>query len=209
MSADYADFIPSINIHVAMCPRVVMINAVKSIVRMFLDETKSWVLEYKPHQICKFHGESKCQCNNERLSFSIHIPDRTHIDKIWSIFGMNGVKEYRIDNTPLHHITSENYLVFDEKLTQSQINSLCAVISLSTNQDSLHCPDFVYQQYLDIIVHGACWYLMNMDAREWTNPNLAMIHYQQFMSGIESVKEKITQGFGVGYQKARVKPHYM
>ena len=212
-------FIPSINVHVSMCPRVIMINAIKSIVRQFLDETHAWVIEVEPDIDCDDHPRTRCEvkkkdCESSPFFMELYIPlpmQACFINKVWSLYGMNEIPNY--PKAPRHHfkidpIHHKNLLVIDEK-PQCQDKKFNLILSLSTMQNALECPDFVFQMHLDTIVHGCAYYLMSMDKQDWSNPNLAVHHLEIFKKGIEDAKNQVQQGFGISRQTYRVKPRYM
>lgn len=192
--SQYEDFTQSLSIHVSQCPRVVMINAIKTMVRQFLEQSNVWVYEIMPVQV-----------EPDTTQLFLPIPQFSYIHKVWSLYGQNGVKSYRHDK-PKHHITQDNQLVIDESINSTTLN---LIVSLSLNQNALSCPDFIFEKYLDSIVHGSAYYLMMMPNQQWSNPDLAQYHYQQFMSGVEKAKSNIESGFGLVQMVRRVRPQYL
>lgn len=192
--SQYEDFTPSLSIHVTQCPRIVMINAIKTMVRQFLEQSNVWVYEVMPVQV-----------DSEITQAFLQIPQFSYIHKVWSLYGQNGVLSYRHDK-PKHHITQDNQIVIDESIPSTTLN---LIVSLSLNQNALSCPDFIFEKYLDVIVHGSAHYLMMMANQQWTNPDLAQYHYQQFMAGIEKAKSNVEKGFGLAHTVRRVRPQYL
>lgn len=192
--SQYEDFTPSISIHVMQCPRIVMINAIKTMVRQFLEQSNVWVYEVMPVQV-----------DSEITQAFLQIPQFSYINKIWSLYGQNGIQSYRQDK-PKHHITQDNQIVIDESIPSTTLN---LIVSLSLNQNALSCPDFIFEKYLDVIVHGSAHYLMMMANQQWTNPDLAQYHYQQFIAGIEKAKSNVEKGFGLAHTTRRVRARYL
>lgn len=192
--SQYEDFTPSLSIHVTQCPRIVMINAIKTMVRQFLEQSNVWIYEVMPVQV-----------DSEITQAFLQIPQFSYIHKVWSLYGQNGVQSYRHDK-PKHHITQDNQIVIDESIPSTTLN---LIVSLSLNQNALSCPDFIFEKYLDVIVNGSAHYLMMMANQQWTNPDLAQYHYQQFMAGIEKAKSNVEKGFGLAHTVRRVRPQYL
>ena len=192
--SQYEDFTPSLSIHVTQCPRVVMINAIKTMVRQFLDQSHVWVHEVMPVQV-----------DPTSTQVFLPIPQFSYINKVWSLYGQKGITSYRYDD-PKHHITQDNQLVIDEITPAKTLN---LIVSLSLNQNALSCPDFIYEKHLESIVHGAAYYLMTMANQQWSNPELAQYHYQQFITGIEQAKANLERGFGLMHTVRRVRAQYL
>lgn len=192
--SQYEDFTPSLSIHVTQCPRVVMLNAIKTMVRQFLEQSNVWVYEVMPVQV-----------DPTSKQLFLPIPQFSYINKVWSLFGQKGITSYRYDD-PKHHITEDNQLVIDEN---DRTQTLELIVSLSLTQNALACPDFLYEKYMDSIVHGAAYYLMMMPNQQWSNPDLAQYHYQQFLAGVEQAQSKIERGFGLMHTVRRVRAQYL
>lgn len=194
--AEYADFLPGINVHIGNdVPRVVMIHTVKSAVRKFCDESKVWV-----------HDCFSLDLDPEQKIYQLDVPYDSMICKVWSITGRKDIGDYY--QQPAHHIQFNNQLVFDADLP-NHFTQLQPVVSLTTTQDSLTCPDFIYQNYHDAIISGAVASLQMMPARSWSEPNMAAVHQQMFDNAVKKAIASRDDGFGLARKPTRVKPHYL
>jgi hypothetical protein len=194
--AEYDDFLPGINIHIGNeVPRLAMLYAVKSVVRKFCDESKIWV-----------HDCSAIDVIQEQLMYPLDVPNDSVICKVWSITGRKDIGDYY--QCPAHHIQFNNQLVFDADLPNN-LKQLAVVVSLTTKQDSLTCPDFLYQNYHDAIVSGAVASLQMMPARAWSEPNMAAVHQQNFDDFVKKAISDRDDGFGLARRPTRVRPHYL
>ena len=194
--AEYADFLPGINIHIGNdCPRLAMLYAVKSVVRKFCDESKIWV-----------HDCPTIEANQDQLMYLLDVPNNAAICKIWSITGRKNIEQYY--QQPVHHIQFNNQIVFNADLP-NYLTQLSAVVSLTTMQNSLTCPDFLYQNYHDAIVSGAVASLQMMPARSWSEPNMAAVHQQTFDDAVKKAINDRDDGFGLARRPNRIKPYYI
>jgi hypothetical protein len=91
----------------------------------------------------------------------------------------------------------------------NNLKQLAVVVSLTTKQDSLTCPDFLYQNYHDAIVSGAVASLQMMPARAWSEPNMAAVHQQNFDDFVKKAISDRDDGFGLARRPTRVRPHYL
>lgn len=194
--AEYTAFLPGINVHIGNdVPRVVMLYAVKSAVRKFCDESKIWV-----------HDCYDIELDPEQRAYQLAIPGDSMVCKVWSITGRKDIGQYY--QCPAHHIQLNNQLVFEADLPNN-LTQLQPVVSLTTIQDALTCPEFIYQTYHDAIVSGAVASLQMMPARSWSEPNLAAVHQQSFDNAVKKAISDRDDGFGLARRPTRVKPHYL
>lgn len=200
--AEYDQFLPAITAFVSnRCPRLIMLNAVKSVVRQFCDDSNIWVYDC-PEFIIEDQDISK---------FKLEIPYQSTICKLWSIHGREALHNthqlYR--EQPYYHLTSNSELVFEESKLHCLPKKINCVVSLSPTQDSLTCPDFIFQRYHDAIVSAAIVRLQLMPSQEWNNPSMVEPHsqlYQQYLA--QAIRDR-EDGFMMARQVRRVVPYYM
>lgn len=192
--AEYDQFIPGILIHVGTdCPRLVVMNTLKSTVREFCEKSGVWVYEHPDITIS----------DHSQLDYPLDIPSLSYVCKVWSLHGRDKIAGYY--GCPAYHLNANNRLVFDNDLPNG-LTLLKPVLSLMPGQDALACPDFIYQNYYDIIVAGAVARMQLMPARAWFNPSLSMVHGQLFEAGVEKAKCDVEDGFGLARRPKRVNP---
>lgn len=195
--AEYDQFIPGILIHVGTdCPRLVVMNVLKSTVREFCERTRAWIIDHAAIPIT----------NHAQLVYPLNIPNLNYVCKIWSIHGRERVADYF--ECPAYHVDFNNKLVFEKELPNDLI-TIKPVISLMPGQDALSCPDFIYQNYYDVIVAGAVARMQVMPARQWSNPQLASLHVQTFDTGVQKARCDVEDGFALARRPKRVRPFSM
>ena len=76
----------------------------------------------------------------------------------------------------------------------------------TVEQPSIMCstvPDFLYNQYGQAMIDGALAVLLSTPAQQWTNPDLAVWHRQQFENQIGVTMQVSSEGFGRTPVRAR------
>lgn len=79
----------------------------------------------------------------------------------------------------------------DETVAQS----LTMRVALKPTRSATTVEDVFYEDYAEIIADGALSKLMLIPAQKFTNPQMAGIHNQKFVMGINKIKQIATRGF--------------
>lgn len=199
--AEYTQFLTQLTLHIGnMCPRVILLSAIKSAVRQFCEDSEVWVYDCPESEII----------SSKTSQIRLDIPNHSFICKLWTIAGRQAMHDphRQYIEVPRYHLNGENYLVFEEEFKRVP-QKLNPIISLSTTQDSLSCPDFIYQRYHDAIISKAVVILQSMPAQSWSDPSMLGLHqplYEQYLT--KAIKDR-DDGFMLGRQVARIKPSFM
>lgn len=176
------DWLDGINTHIATqldgasnVPRLVVVLAVRSAVKKFLEESKVWV--YRPKDIVT-------QLSDRILM----IPRDTYICKVWPMYCNPCVSDDLSYSHPniLHLADVRNH----EKQNLDGID-----VSLSITQSSLECPMFVFDRYHDGILSGALASLQAMPGKAWSDPSMVAYHKDIFDKAITSARLDIESSF--------------
>ena len=193
--AAYAEWVDGVLIHTASAPRPAVLHAIKQAVIEFCDQSRAWMYEHP--QIDLVDGESHYQLADQ--------PTESTICYVWSMRGRKGYCCNERDNPRYHYESPDLIVIDDEKPLEKTITPL---VSLKPRQNSLECPDFIYDHYFEAIQKGAVAYLQMQPERSWSNPNVAQIHQAEYERWIARAKDQVNQGFGKAKPKNTVKPHY-
>lgn len=194
--AEYAEFQPAIIAHVGNdCPGLVVMSHLKTVVRDFLDLSQTWVYDCPEIEVV----------DRTQRMYVLDLPADSMVCKMWSIHGRKCVGEYFQE--PHYYINFNNQLVFESDLP-TYFKKIEVVASLKTMQDALTCPDFVYQNYHDIIVAGTVARIQLMPATTWFNPQSAEINQAIYKQGVDRAKNDVQDGFGLKRQPKRTRPFY-
>lgn len=193
--AAYVDWVDGVLIHVGNAPRPAVIHAIKQAAIEFCDRSRAWIYEHPQIELIA----------NELQYQLIEQPTESAISYVWSLRGRNGYCCDERDN-PRYHYESPDMIVIDnEKPFAKNIRPL---VSLVPRQNSLECPDFIFDRYFEAVQNGAVAYLQMQPEREWSALNMAQFHQGEYERWIDRAKDHISQGFGKAKPRNIVKPHY-
>lgn len=195
--AQFDDWLDGINTHIASkagsagnVPRLIVVHAVRSVVRQFLTDTNLWV--HRPRTAIV-----------QAQSRLLEIPRDTYICKIWASDQQPGmVDRLRFGHPNIIHIDDLSNAERDSK------SLLTLDVSLAVTQNSLECPMFIYDQYYSTILSGALAGLQAMPGKEWSEPNMVAYHKQLFDQGVMEANK--LGRLGINRQKSpnTIKPNY-
>ncbi|MFW6177354.1 MAG: hypothetical protein ACOC43_03205 [Desulfohalobiaceae bacterium] len=82
--------------------------------------------------------------------------------------------------------------------------NLQARVVLQPREDSKECPDWLVADHAEAIASGAKRRLMLMPGKDWSNPDLAKVHYQEFRREVARARVAISKGYSE--KSLRVQP---
>lgn len=74
--------------------------------------------------------------------------------------------------------------------TEDKLGLLDAQVSLSPTRDAVDCPDWLYENWVDVIASGALATLTAMAGKQWSDSTMAAYHNQIFRAGISRARSK-------------------
>jgi hypothetical protein len=199
--AEYDQFLPSLIPYISnLCPRLIMLNTLKSAIRQFCQDSEVWVYDCPTIEIT----------DEQTTQARLEIPYQSMVCKLWTIGGRTALHDPYMSHIelPRYRLNSDNYLIFEQELKRPPIK-INPIVSLATTQDSLTCPDFIFQRYHDAIISKAIVILQSMPAQEWTDPNMLQIHEPLYIQHLDKAKRDREDGFMMGRRTPRIKPKYM
>ena len=188
------EFVDGVSVHLgnndaSNVPRLAVVFAARQALKRFCDESFAYVVNaFDP-----LAGTNQVLSPNDfHLSVTdrrceIAIPDDTHIIKVWQLSDECCDAQGLLDS--IHSYPNIINLPADDSKTDN------VVVSLSINQATESCPDFIYQRYYDGLLSGTIAYLQLMPNREWSEPNMAQVHMAAFDETIRKAKSHISNGF--------------
>lgn len=180
--AQLDDWLDGINTHIAAqidsagnVPRLVVVLAVRSAVKEFLEESNVWV--YRPKDVL-----------TQLSDRIVMIPRDTYICKVWPMECNPCVSNELSYSHPniIHLADVRNY----EKQTLEGIE-----VSLSITQSSLECPMFVFDRYHNGILSGTLARLQAMPGKAWSDPSMVAYHLGIFETAIKSARSDVENSF--------------
>lgn len=74
--------------------------------------------------------------------------------------------------------------------TEDMSNALFIQVILKPSRDALECPDWLYEDWAEVIAHGALARLHAMAGRPWAKEKLVSYHMRMFRLGMARARSK-------------------
>ena len=68
-------------------------------------------------------------------------------------------------------------------------------VALKPTRTSTEIDDFVFEDYAEAVYAGARFRLLTVPAKPYTNPDLAMVNQNMYVSGVNSARQRVARGF--------------
>ena len=78
--------------------------------------------------------------------------------------------------------------------TMTTANALTLRVSLKPTRASTSCEDSLFEDYADVIAHGALSRLLASPGKAYSNPSLVVMHAAQFMAGVNEARQRASRG---------------
>lgn len=198
--AEFAQFVDSVTPHVKTCPRPIIIDALKTVIMKFCEQSRVWVFD------C-----SEITTDEINNKYELDIPTDAAVCYVHSLNGRHQIHPCNANGMRrdplLYHIQHPNVMVIDRKnlIADKKYN---LVVSLMPRQDSLDCADILYDKYKSPIVAGAVAMLQSQLGTTWENAAMAASQYALFTQGIADAKQDMLDGFELASPDFRIKPQY-
>lgn len=92
-------------------------------------------------------------------------------------------------------ITPREYKIVPNP-SPSDDQKLSLLVALKPTRTSTTCPDFLLEDYIEEIAHGAKARLKEISDKPWTNTSEAIAHRGKFMMGVMRAQSRAELGFG-------------
>lgn len=177
--ATYSDFLPSIRAEISTAPKQTMLMAVKTAVRTLCDRSQVWALTLDP--VTLFSGSTEVDVDD--------LPKWAELSSVISC---------TLDGVPLTpgsgYTTSADGLCVDLASPCSG-NAVAVVrVALRPTLGAESVPDWLLNDYLETVSHGALATLQAQSSREWYNPSGYTFHQANFHTGIGRAKIRAASG---------------
>jgi len=199
---EWSEFLPYIRPFIDNCGDIVMEEAVKRTCIKFCESTKIYRLDATVVSEVADQSEYDLTFTDPNvLLIGIWHATRLECD-------LRETSEYKLDTsvynwrqetgTPaFYYLTDQNklrlYVTPDEAVTDS-IQCECIV---RPTLDSTEIPDYIKNQWAEVIAEGALAYLKKMPMKPWTDFNNAAIHEMEYRRGMSQAKKYIMKNRGV------------
>ena len=192
--AAYVDWVDGVLIHVGNCPRPAVLHAIKQAVIEFCDRSRVWLFE--PVGIELMVDQNRYEIEDQ--------PTESTICHLWDAY-----TERRDCDVNIHYESPNILVVKPKKNGQFIPYKVAPLLSLKPRQNSLECPDFIYDDYFEVIQNGAVAYLQLQPERPWSQFNMAQFHQLEYERGIDRATQKINEGLNRPKPSYRVKANFL
>ena len=183
MAVSWDKFVPDIIREVPKCPKILIIDTIKDVIREVCEDTKIWQNEDAISFVLP--------ANQNYFDVSSLIPDGSEIDAIvWikqdpsSYYDLSNYMSYYLDNDNIIRFTTIN----GRDLT------LYARFSFKPTLDATTIPDLFYNRCRFAIKHGVLFTLMSQTNTDWFNANGAVFHQSQYFRFLAQIKRNLWKG---------------
>jgi hypothetical protein len=171
--ATFSDFLPSIRAEISTAPKQTMLMAVKNAVRTLCDRSQIWAVTLDPVPL--FSGSTEVDIDD--------LPKGAEVSSVISC---------TLDGTTLApgtaFTTSADCLHIDLAVPCSDKAVSVVRVALRPTFAAESIPDWLLNDYLETVTHGALATLQAQSSREWFNPAGHTFHHANFYTGIGRAK---------------------
>lgn len=188
-------FLPYIAPNVSGCPAGVMVQAIRNAAIEFCENTRLWKLRATGTDILKDEARYAYDTpSNAKVIEAVYVAInnsqlvktcREELDECcpeWRETVDSRPKEYFMDTANtirLVGIPSEDIL-----------GSLDVDVAVKPSRSAVDGPDFLFENWVEVIAHGALARLHAMAGNIWADPSLVKYHRKKFRHGISKAKSK-------------------
>jgi len=77
---------------------------------------------------------------------------------------------------------------------ESVANAITMRVALKPTRASSSVEDVIFEDYVEVIGHGACARLLSMPAKPWTSPQMAGVSKMLFDQGVNQARQRANRG---------------
>ena len=198
--ANIQDLYPYVMPAVQGCPTNLVKNALRHAINEFCEKTLIWRSSFAPMDLIKDQSTYTMTAPvgtvvEAPVYVSVHnnILRPTNIEDLdqtcsgWRLSSANTPLMYYVDNN------SELILVPTPSEDAAGELSVEAALKMDLTSDTL--PDWMFQNWVETLAHGALMRLHAMPGHVWTDANTVAYHKSKFRDGISRAKAKTMKSF--------------
>ncbi|MDO8310528.1 MAG: hypothetical protein Q7T25_01165 [Sideroxyarcus sp.] len=209
MIVSYQSLVDGGHLDVPGVPEPVAINALRKAAIEFCDRSRAWVTDHDPIDLIAEEATYQFSPNNGTVV--VRVEEAWVSGKDISPTTRLDVQRYAnwtsLTGTPTHYLqeNTEEIILF-QKPASSMAEALTMKVSLKPSRRSTGIEGWLVEKYLDEIVHGALWRLLEMPSKPWSEGNSAMYHKGAFDAAI--ISAQLAAQKGLGKAPLRTRPQY-
>lgn len=198
--ASIKDFYPYVMPSVQGCPSALVSNAIKHAINEFCEKTSIWRVALDPINVVAGTATYAITSPTDTVLVApvyVAISDNTlagtNIDDLDSM--CSGWRNSQSNQPLWFYMDNDSSIVLVPEPTENITDGLYIEAALKMDLASDECPDWLLQNWVEPIAHGALMRLHAMPGHVWSDTNTVMYHKLKFRDGISRAKSKTMKSF--------------
>lgn len=198
--ATIQDIFPYVMPSVQGCPTAIVKNALRHAINEFCEKTLIWRVAVAPIDIVE--GQSTYTATvpvGTVLVAPVYVAMNNNILSPTNIEDLDQTcSGWRVSsaNTPLMYFADNNAaLQLVPTPSESTSGALSVEVALKMDLTSDSLPDWMFQNWVETLAHGALMRLHAMPGHVWTDTTTVAYHKSKFRDGISRAKSKTMKSF--------------
>lgn len=205
----YSQWLPFVQVNVAGCPKALMIEAIRQKAIEFCQRSRFWRKELDGFYTVANDEEYELSAPVDSVIADILLIKVNKCELIQQTQDdlETRYKEWReVKGQPIYFFLKDTSTAILVPIPDA-IYPVRLLVSLKPSQAAQGVDAIVFEEYKDVIKHGALAYLCAMQEKEWSNANMVSFYQAQFEAGLSDAKKRAEHGYAMR-KTFRVKPHY-
>jgi len=187
MATQLTSFIPDVAVKLPGCPKIIIQHYLLNVIREFSSKTlinNSWI---------------DLSITSGNKEYSLSAPSNTEIvDVIRVVYDDSDEQDFND-----YYYLADSFWLTYEPTDDFDLDVLVGLRPVSTVTE---VDDFYYNDWLDTIVDGVVYKLASMNKKDWSDPALAQVAFNNYFIGINKAKalvyERLFNNTGTTIQKS-------
>ena len=206
----YLQWLPYIQVNVPDCPRALIIEAVRQKAIEFCAKSRFWRKELDGFYTVVDDGEYELNTPvDSTISDLLVIKVNKEVlapktqDELESNYGL----EWRESKGLPKFFFMKDMATVVLVPFPDVVYPVRVLVALKPTQAAQGVDEIIFEEYKNVITHGALAYLQQMPEKSWSNPNMSVFYQGMFETEILKAKRKAEKGYALR-KTFRTKAHY-
>lgn len=208
MLTTYQSLVDGGHLDINGVPEPVAINAMRKAAIEFCDRSRVWVMDHDAMTLIVGESTYAFEPNSGAVVARVEQAwvDGVDIDPTTRLDLQNSYANWTTVTGPPTHYLQENTeeIILFPKPTSAQ--TLTMKVTLKPSRRSTGIEGWLVEKYLEEIMHGAAWKLLEMPGKPWSDGAAAMYHKGAFDDAIATAK--LAAAKSMGKAPLRTKPNF-
>ena len=198
--ATVQDFYPYVMPAVQGCPTAIAKNALRHAINEFCEKTSMWRYAFAPINLVADEDTYVLTCpTGTVLAAPVYVAVNDNILLPTNIDDLDqGCSGWRVSSATaplMYYVDHASAITLVPTPSDSVTDALDIEAALKMSLTSDNCPDWLFQNWVETIAHGALMRLHAMPGHVWSDTNTVAYHRAKFRDGISRAKSKTMKSF--------------